>query len=663
MDTFNDLDLLPAIQRALKAADYVTPTEIQAKAIPVGLDKRDILGCAQTGTGKTAAFVLPILHHLGSNRRRTIPNQPYALILSPTRELAIQIAENISKYGRFLKMHATLVYGGVSQINQVRSLRRGTPILVATPGRLLDLMEQGHLSLSKLEHFVLDEADRMLDMGFLPDLQKIIADLPEQRQSLFFSATLAPKITALAEGMLRDPVSIQITPEQRSIDKIEQILQLVKTSEKLTKLTDLLIQTNVRRAIVFIRTKRNTDKVEKKLIGAGLPVGAIHGGKSQNSRQRTLTAFRRGKINILVATDVAARGIDVDDVSHVINFDLPEDAETYVHRIGRTGRAGASGTAITFYTEAQSRDVREIERYLGGETDAPQQFARTRKGSEKQPGDARNQRSRRSGDNNRTEQRGNRARKEGGGQYRKDGSTGKKKSRSDTPETRSARSRTGQSRSTTKPIDGSSANYRGGRRNRAAGQPSDQPEKRANRSKGQANRSEEGGFRWDTNLEPQQVIRPKREHTESEERNKSDGPRGTGKRSFDGVRKTGKRGKKSSGFGNRITEDSRSENQRGFGKKRRFNDKKSRSPESAPTENGQGNRRRTKDGEALSAGKASQDGRTFSKKSGVKASKKPGKKRGKPKPDFNFTEEFFKQSKKKKPRGKTAKKPSKNKRK
>lgn len=370
LQTFNELELLPAIQKALKAAKYTTPTEIQARAIPEGLSGRDVLGCAQTGTGKTAAFVLPILHHLGSNRRRPAPGHPHALILSPTRELAIQISDNISNYARFLKMRATLVYGGVSQIHQVRELRRGTRILVATPGRLLDLMEQGHLSLSHLEHFVLDEADRMLDMGFLPDLEKIISDLPEQRQSLFFSATLAPKISELAQGLLRDPVSINIAPEKRSLDQIEQFLTEVKTSEKIDRLTEILTSTDVRRAIVFMRTKRNTSKVEKKLSDLGLPVGSIHGDKSQNARQRTLMAFRRGKINILVATDVAARGIDVDDVSHVINFDLPEDAETYVHRIGRTGRAGANGTAITFYTAAQRRDVREIERYLGNETDA-----------------------------------------------------------------------------------------------------------------------------------------------------------------------------------------------------------------------------------------------------------------------------------------------------
>lgn len=383
METFKDLELLPKIQRALEAAEYVKPTEIQAKAIPEGLAGRDILGCAQTGTGKTAAFVLPILHHLGSSRQRPQPNHPLALILSPTRELAIQISDNISKYGRYLKIRSTLVYGGVSQIAQVRSLRRGTPILVATPGRLLDLMEQGHISLSHLRHFVLDEADRMLDMGFLPDLEKIIEDLPEQRQSLFFSATLAPKISKLAQGLLQDPVSIQIAPEKRSLDQIEQRLQLVKTSEKTSKLTEILTKAEVRRAIVFIRTKRATSKVEKRLIDSGLKVGSIHGDKSQNARQRTLTAFRRGKINILAATDVAARGIDVDDVSHVINYDLPEDAETYVHRIGRTGRAGANGVAITFYTEAQSRDVREIERYLGGESEArPYE----KKGSKKRSG-------------------------------------------------------------------------------------------------------------------------------------------------------------------------------------------------------------------------------------------------------------------------------------
>ena len=225
MPTFDELDLLPALQRAVKAAKYSQPTEIQAQAIPHGLAGRDILGCAQTGTGKTAAFVLPILNHLGSNRQRPKPGHPHALILSPTRELAIQISDNISKYGRFLKTRATLIYGGVSQVHQVRSLRRGTRILVATPGRLLDLMQQGHIQLAHMEHFVLDEADRMLDMGFLPDLERIISELPDQRQSLFFSATLAPKITKLAEGLLRDPVSIHIAPEKRSLDQIEQFLQ------------------------------------------------------------------------------------------------------------------------------------------------------------------------------------------------------------------------------------------------------------------------------------------------------------------------------------------------------------------------------------------------------------------------------------------------------
>ncbi len=432
MPTFDELDLIPALQRALKAADYSQPTEIQAQAIPHGLAGRDILGCAQTGTGKTAAFVLPILNHLGSNRQRPKPGHPHALILSPTRELAIQISDNISKYGRFLKTRATLIYGGVSQVHQVRSLRRGTRILVATPGRLLDLMQQGHIQLAHMEHFVLDEADRMLDMGFLPDLERIISELPDHRQSLFFSATLAPKITKLAEGLLRDPVSIHIAPEKRSLDQIEQFFQPTQTSEKLPQLTELLKDPNVHRAIVFIRTKRATTKVEKKLIEEGLKVGAIHGDKSQNSRQRTLMAFRRGKINILVATDVAARGIDVDDVSHVINYDLPEDAETYVHRIGRTGRAGAKGTAITFFTEAQKRDVKEIERYLGLETDEPE-FQKSKKTKKRAKRDTRRKRPERG------EKRGRSSSTRNQSSDRRTGKTGDapRRTRSKTSETRS----------------------------------------------------------------------------------------------------------------------------------------------------------------------------------------------------------------------------------
>ncbi len=382
MQSFSDVDLIPQIQRALKAAKYDKPTAIQAEAIPQALAGRDILGCAQTGTGKTAAFVLPVLNQLGSTRRRAERGLPLALILTPTRELAVQIADNIQKYGRFLKIRATLVYGGVSQVHQVRSLRRGTRIVVATPGRLLDLMQQGHLQLDQLDHFILDEADRMLDMGFLPDLEKIIADLPQQRQSLFFSATLAPKITELARTLLRDPVSINIAPEKRSLDEIDQLLQQVKTSDKINTLTEILSDPAVTRAIVFIRTKRNTSKVEKRLTDNGINDGSIHGDKSHNARQRTLTAFRRGKIQILCATDVAARGIDVDDVSHVINYDLPEDAETYVHRIGRTGRAGARGVAITFYTSAQIRDVKEIERYLGSDSQIDAE-PKTKKGKTK----------------------------------------------------------------------------------------------------------------------------------------------------------------------------------------------------------------------------------------------------------------------------------------
>lgn len=365
VNNFEEMNLMAPIKRALSEEKYETPTPIQAKAIPSALEGKDVLGCAQTGTGKTAAFSLPILNRMGKRNRKSIPNRPYALILAPTRELAIQIGDSLSVYGKHLHLRHTLVYGGVSQLKQVRAMRRGVHVLVATPGRLLDLMEQGHIKLDRLEVFVLDEADRMLDMGFLPDLKRIMRELPEQRQSLFFSATLPPKITELATELLSDPISVNVTPKTRSVKKIEQRLMYVEGRGKQTLLRDVLALPEVDRVLVFTKTKRMANTVSQKLERYRIRAAAIHGNKSQNARQRALDDFRANKIQVLVATDVAARGLDIDGVSHVINYDLPIEPEAYVHRIGRTGRAGADGIAISFCTSSERRELRAIEALIG----------------------------------------------------------------------------------------------------------------------------------------------------------------------------------------------------------------------------------------------------------------------------------------------------------
>lgn len=365
MKTFAELPLLASVQRALTEEQYVTPTPIQAQTIPAAMEGRDILGCAQTGTGKTAAFALPILHQLGQSKRRAQPNQPYALILAPTRELAIQITDSLSTYGRHLPLRHVTVYGGVGQFKQVQGMNRGAHILVATPGRLLDLIGQGHIELDALEMFVLDEVDRMLDMGFLPDLKRIINMIPEDRQSLFFSATLPPNIVELARQLLRNPVSVHVEPESKSIDRIEQKMLFVERRGKRDLLYDILCDQSVERTVVFTKTKFGANQVAEFLDSNGIPAAAIHGNKSQGARQRALDAFRRGLVRVLVATDVAARGIDIDGVTHVINFDLPIEPEAYVHRIGRTGRAGASGIAISFCSPEERRELRDIERLLG----------------------------------------------------------------------------------------------------------------------------------------------------------------------------------------------------------------------------------------------------------------------------------------------------------
>lgn len=365
MKTFAELDLIAPVRKALVDEKYEIPTPIQAQTVPAALSGRDVLGCAQTGTGKTAAFALPILNRLGKENQRSQPNRPLVLVLAPTRELAIQIGDSFATYGSHLKLRHVLVYGGVSQNNQVRALGRGVHILVATPGRLLDLMNQGYIHLDQLQVFVLDEADRMLDMGFLPDLKKIISQLPSVRQSLFFSATMPPKITELSRHLLTNPVSVNVTPKSTSVERIEQQVFFVERNGKRELLKKILKRPEVDRAIVFSRTKRGANMLAQKLLLSGIKAVAIHGNKSQGARQRALEAFRNKQVQVLVATDVAARGIDIDGVTHVINYDLPVEPESYVHRIGRTGRAGAEGIALSFCSADERRDLRAIEQLIG----------------------------------------------------------------------------------------------------------------------------------------------------------------------------------------------------------------------------------------------------------------------------------------------------------
>ncbi|MEQ8770523.1 MAG: DEAD/DEAH box helicase [Phycisphaerales bacterium] len=368
MTTFASLNLSARMLETLTAQGYETPTPIQAKSIPPILEGRDLLGCAQTGTGKTAAFGLPLLEHLVATARHGgEPRQARALILAPTRELAGQIEDNLRTYGRGTGLRAALVFGGVKQHRQVRQLQAGVDVIIATPGRLLDLMEQGHIDLSSVEVFVLDEADRMLDMGFIDPIRKIARELPKERQTLLFSATMPPKIRQLAETMLRDPVSVSVTPVASAAPLIDQRLYHVPGEHKTTLLTHLLQDAAIIRTVVFTKTKHGAEKLAKKLSRDGISAGAIHGNKTQSQRQRALDAFKNGKSRVLVATDVAARGLDVDGISHVFNFNLPNEPEAYVHRIGRTGRAGAEGQAISFCSRDERGHLRAIER-LTGET-------------------------------------------------------------------------------------------------------------------------------------------------------------------------------------------------------------------------------------------------------------------------------------------------------
>lgn len=363
---FQDLDLIEPILKALQTEGYTQPTPIQEQSIPSILQGKDLLGCAQTGTGKTAAFAIPMLQLLSKPHQNTKVHKAIkALILTPTRELAIQIEESFKAYGKNLPLRHLVIFGGVGQRAQTDALHRGVDILVATPGRLLDLMNQGFINLKEIEIFVLDEADRMLDMGFIHDVKKVIAKLPAIRQTLFFSATMPKEIQALADTILKSPVKVEVTPVSSTAEKIQQQMFFVAKNDKKDLLLHILKDKTIQTALVFARTKHGSDRIVKDLIKVGIKAEAIHGNKSQNARQRALTNFKAKTTRILVATDIAARGIDVDELAHVINYELPNIPETYVHRIGRTGRAGLSGTALSFCDAEEKEFLDDIEKLIG----------------------------------------------------------------------------------------------------------------------------------------------------------------------------------------------------------------------------------------------------------------------------------------------------------
>jgi ATP-dependent RNA helicase RhlE len=366
--SFENLNLIEPILKALKTEGYTTPTPIQEQSIPIILDRKDLLGCAQTGTGKTAAFAIPILQILeGGKIYDQGPRAIKCLILTPTRELAIQIGESFTAYGRHTGMKHTVIFGGVSQGSQVSALKSGVDILIATPGRLLDLINQKFVQLHYLKIFVLDEADRMLDMGFIHDVKKIITKIPQKRQTLFFSATMPDEIQKLANTILVNPEKVEVTPASSTADTIDQSLFFVEKNDKKKLLIHILNDKSIKSALIFSRTKHGADKITKDLVKAGIKTEAIHGNKSQNARQKALSNFKSGQIKALIATDIAARGIDIDELSHVINFELPNIPETYVHRIGRTGRAGSSGIAYSFCDEEEMEYLKDIQKLIGKE--------------------------------------------------------------------------------------------------------------------------------------------------------------------------------------------------------------------------------------------------------------------------------------------------------
>lgn len=363
--TFSELKLIEPLKQALAEAGYTNPTPIQAEAIPSLLAGHDLLGCAQTGTGKTAAFALPILNNLVEKNNKPLPRHTRVLVLTPTRELAIQVHESFAIYGKNLKLKYAVVFGGVGQTPQVKALSNGVDVLVATPGRLMDLIEQGFIKLSGLEVFVLDEADRMLDMGFIHDIKKILKILPAKRHNLFFSATMPPVIEKLAQTILVKPVRIEVTPISSTAELITQYVMFVDRENKRVLLNHILADQKMKRVIVFSRTKHGANKIADFLEKNGIISEAIHGNKSQSARQRALENFKSGKTRVLIATDIAARGIDVDEITHVVNYDLPNESESYVHRIGRTARAGASGVAISFCDSEEKAFLKDIEKLIG----------------------------------------------------------------------------------------------------------------------------------------------------------------------------------------------------------------------------------------------------------------------------------------------------------
>ena len=366
---FKSLNIIDPILKSLQEEGYTTPTPIQAQAIPIVLQGTDLLGCAQTGTGKTAAFAIPILQLLSANKTYDKRRKVRSLIVTPTRELAIQIGESFTAYGRHTGLTNTVIFGGVGQNPQVNILRTGVDILIATPGRLLDLMNQGHLSLKDVEIFVLDEADRMLDMGFIHDVKKLLVALPKKRQSLFFSATMPPEIVKLASTILVNPSKVSVTPVSSTVDIIKQCIYFVDKGNKNALLLEILKDKNIKTALVFSRTKHGADKVVKFLINHDIKAEAIHGNKGQNARQRALANFKAQTTRVLVATDIAARGIDVDELEYVINYEMSNIPETSVHRIGRTGRAGAKGTAISFCDAEEKEYLRDVEKLIAKKID------------------------------------------------------------------------------------------------------------------------------------------------------------------------------------------------------------------------------------------------------------------------------------------------------
>ncbi len=401
--TFKDLILIDPILKALEAEGYTHPTPIQQQAIPILLNRKDLLGCAQTGTGKTAAFAIPILQHLYLDKQKHNGQRKIrALVITPTRELAIQIADSFTAYGKYTGIKNTVIFGGVKQFAQTQALRQGVDVLVATPGRLLDLMNQGFISLRDIEYFVLDEADHMLDMGFIHDIRKIIAKLPSQRQSLFFSATMPKEILDLSGSILGNPEKVTVKPEQATAEKVEQSLYFVHKRSKSKLLVHLLQEKEVDSTLVFSRTKHGADKIAKILNRKDIKAEAIHGNKSQGARQRALGNFKNGKTNVLVATDIAARGIDVDELAYVINYDLPNVPETYVHRIGRTGRANASGLAMSFCDTEEKAYLKDIQKLINQQIPVVDEHPFPDDGTQEAPSakqPARNNHTRKSGGN------------------------------------------------------------------------------------------------------------------------------------------------------------------------------------------------------------------------------------------------------------------------